>query len=570
MRRTLFSLMLLGSLMLSLLAVRPTQAQQEALPPGGFVEVSGSQLVRVGQPVQLLGSYYEPQNYTPLEMWLYWDSTRIAHDLQLARQHMGTNVVWIKLPYTLHRNVADDGLIQEELITRLREVLQIVGALDMRVIITLFDGYSTFPTPGRFSEEKNITYLYHLVGSFAGDERILGWDIYYKPDRNHKWRDGASQQVLSWLVRMANHVQQYAPHQLVIVTMDDYTNLWEPDFDGHIIYDYVDIIMLRGSDTEDIIEDVADIRTRSGKPIVLYDYAHASGPPCRDSKYTPERQASEHAELLQHVLAEGHVSGIMMRELLDINSGPLEAWDEKTFHEGFFDIDYQPRPAAAVLQAYGAPPLPNVTTSNLPLRALSYKPPYLFDEALMLDGEPRPIEGTDHFVKFDMRRAWDTFGGRHSLGLPLTEAYKRAEDNRVVQYFEAGVLVLYPEARNEESYAEKGPLERLKDRVRVAYTGLEYTQGRVFPPPDGEKDGRRFHETGHYVEGEFLRFYERANGDWRLGNPISERFMEEVNGTPTMVQYFEKGRLEVDPATGLPRFGQLGAWRFQVQCQNMP
>ncbi|NJO06093.1 MAG: hypothetical protein HC876_11530 [Chloroflexaceae bacterium] len=42
--------------------------------------------------------------------------------------------------------------------------------------------------------------------------------------------------------------------------------------------------------------------------------------------------------------------------------------------------------------------------------------------------------------------------------------------------------------------------------------------------------------------------------------------IEDVNGIPTRVQYFRRGRLEVNPKTGVIQFGQLGSWFWEQRC----
>jgi hypothetical protein len=184
------------------------------------------------------------------------------------------------------------------------------------------------------------------------------------------------------------------------------------------------------------------------------------------------------------------------------------------------------------------------------------------------------VEGSQFYVRNELRHAWELFGGRYSFGMPLMDAYKRAEDNRVVQYFDGAVLELHPDARSEDDYAELGRFERLQAVVRVMDVGNQYAEimGLEFPPPPEEVPyARYFSETGHYLrEGPFRTFYNRASGEWRLGAPISEEMTEDINGVPTTVQYFERGRLELDPETEDVRIGQLGSWRFAYQCEHMP
>ena len=81
--------------------------------------------------------------------------------------------------------------------------------------------------------------------------------------------------------------------------------------------------------------------------------------------------------------------------------------------------------------------------------------------------------------------------------------------------------------------------------IQPTALGAALAAGRGLPPPQPP-------------QGQFLDFYNGVNGHWRLGGPISAELTETINGVPTRVQYFEKGRLELNPATQTVRMGQLG------------
>jgi hypothetical protein len=58
------------------------------------------------------------------------------------------------------------------------------------------------------------------------------------------------------------------------------------------------------------------------------------------------------------------------------------------------------------------------------------------------------------------------------------------------------------------------------------------------------------------------------NGPWRLGQPISNEQVEQVNGVPTRVQYFERGRLEWREASQSVGFSPLGVQARAITCQQ--
>lgn len=86
-------------------------------------------------------------------------------------------------------------------------------------------------------------------------------------------------------------------------------------------------------------------------------------------------------------------------------------------------------------------------------------------------------------------------------------------------------------------------------------------------------DERFFERTQHYVRGEFLEYYESIeNADLLLGAPITEagsdRFRENVT-----VQYFEKGRLELDitrPEGERVSIADLGQLLFDETRRGLP
>lgn len=63
-----------------------------------------------------------------------------------------------------------------------------------------------------------------------------------------------------------------------------------------------------------------------------------------------------------------------------------------------------------------------------------------------------------------------------------------------------------------------------------------------------KENGEFFAQTGHWVTGDFLKFYKSVPDHIKLyGYPITDSFPKTVNGTKTMlVQYFERARFELN------------------------
>ena len=149
---------------------------------------------------------------------------------------------------------------------------------------------------------------------------------------------------------------------------------------------------------------------------------------------------------------------------------------------------------------------------------------------------------TGHTVRGPFLQYWQQHGGLAQFGYPKTEVFFVA--GRAVQYFERARFEYWPEFRGT-------PWE-----VQLGFLGRYALQGRVFPrqpapdpnlPPDPNR--RYFPETGQYVQGPFLKYWDAHGGLAIFGLPISGEIQEinPVDGKVYTVQYFERARLEYHP-----------------------
>jgi hypothetical protein len=476
-------------------------------------------------------------------MWRAWDGPQAERELRLARDRLGINVVRVLLPINFTGKDADEGRVTPLLVARLREMAQIAGSLDLRLIVTLFDFYKTFAVPGGDDERRDLAYLRELLGNFSGDDRILAWDLHNEPDHYDRWKDGDQQRVLSWLGRMADEVHRIAPNQLVTVGMGNYQNLLVPGPDGRRVIDYSDIVSVHMYDAGAALTALETVRANTGKPILFEEFGWPTGPRCLRN-YNEATQVILYRAVLD--AARQHAVGVVAWTLRDYDSGPTDRWDTFEEHFGLFRPDNSLKPAAELLRAYAAPPLPSAVKTELPLTTTN---PQLPGGA----GGPLLIADTGLYVKGPFRRAWELLGGRESFGLPLTDAYVRPDDRTVVQYFERAVLGLYTEGTDDPNFRARPEVDRIRYMIVPLDLGLNYGAGRGFG-------------AGPALGATFQEFYTRIDGAWRLGPPISGELTEEIGGATTTVQYFQKGRLERS-ADGNIQIGQLGSWALDEQCR---
>lgn len=512
----------------------------QAGPPGGFIQVQGDKLTRLGQVVQLKGVNYYPQWRPWSEMWWRWDGQQMERELRLARDQLGINAVRILVPYNISGTRDGLGKITPRVFNEIRESAQIAGDLHLRLIVSLFDFYVNFEKPGSPNYERDKAYVRQVVGAFANDERIFAWDIHNEPDHYGAWGD-RPEGVQSWLSHIANEVHAAAPNQLVTVGMGQHTNLWAGP-QGQQPVDYSDFVSVHIYDAGSAARVLDEVRAHTNKPIVVEEFGWPTDPPCMAPNYTEETQAGLYRDIM--AAAKDRASGMFAWTLRDYEGSRTMRWDTREEHFGLYRADDTLKPAATIFRNMLAAPLPS---ADHPAVALTTTNPALPNDQL----SPLPIPGTPYHVKSVFRRAWETLGGQESFGLPLSNAFERPSDHQVVQYFEKAVLEFNKDADDDHDYDNLPEIEKI--------------HRSLIPQPIGRASVGAASQ-GAAVSDAFRPLYDRIDGGWRLGAAISAERVETVNGTPTRVQYFENGRLEWNAQTQSAVVSSLGGGAWQGFC----
>jgi hypothetical protein len=532
----------------------PAPAATAPLQRGGFVEVSGSRLTRLGRPIQLKGVNYYPMGRPWRAMYDAWDPRQIERELRLGRDQLGINTVRVLLPYETQYPQERTGIVSTLQLQHLREMAQIAGDLDLRLIVTLFDFHDNFPAPGTAEEREHFAYLRSLLGNFVGDDRIIAWDLHNEPDHYDTWKNGNADRVLTWLGRMADEVHRIAPNHLVTVGMGFYENLLRAGPDGRRPIDYSDMVSVHNYNRRDMARQFDVLRAATPKPLVLEEFGWPTGITCLNRDYQEAEQLQVYTDML--AAATGRAAGVVAWTLRDFHAGPTVRWDTREEYYGLYRPDDTLKPAARVFQAYPAEPLPAAFRTSLPLTVPGPNPTAGNTGSLL-------IAESGYHVKGLFRRAWDLLGGHASLGAPLSEAFVLPGDvperNRVIQYFEAGALQLRPNAVREPGFATLPTIVQIQRQVVPLDVGVGHASSRGIPA-GGERE----------IADVFQSFYRAIHGQWRLGEPITDAFVEDLGGVSTTVQYFRNGRLQLNPTTGVVEAGNVGRSAWAARCAAAP
>ena len=567
---SLLTILVIAALAVLLTPVDATPAQ----PTGDFVTVDGNRLLYKGQPIKLKGVNFYPKDQPWAYMWTQWDGEAAKRDLSRARE-LGVNAIRILVPYSPSTGWTekDTGEVDPVYLNELRQMVQIAGEMDMKVIVALFDFYD----PGKETlspaeaERRNKLYIEAIVGAFAADDRVLAWDIHNEPDQYASWRDNDKQrEFIAWMAHVAVEIRRLDPNHPLTIGMSLYDSLFIADNSGPPYpdeparglspADLSDFLSFHSYNAGNIDWQIEYIKLHSNKPIVLQETGWPSGPPCTDPIYTETQQ-----NLLYRLMIEGanksDIAGVLNWQLWDFPPG-ISLGSGKESHEDYFGLLTRNgawKPAMPLFRdgwpvagaTAPAPLLPSQTTSNLPLTKQpppatptdpNWVPPLYFPE-------------TGHYAHGLFRDYWKRFGGLEIFGYPLTE--QRLEGDYWVQYFERARFEYHPEyAKTIPDWDKLDSQARLKLQIQLTRLGADLvdkrTNGKGHPSVDPlllPPDAIYFPQTGHAISGTLGSYWHSHNGPTNFGYPLSSPAEEvsQADGKPYTVQYFERTRLELHP-----------------------
>lgn len=560
--RVLLALMLLAvSVYLPPARVAPASA-------GDFVGVQGTQLMFRGKPIKLKGTNFYPKDTPWADMWRRWKGEDAKRDL-LRAQEVGINSIRILVPYKPENGWTNKatGEVVPEYLDELRQMVQMAGELNMKVMIALFDFYDPYydeKLPRPEAEARNKLYLQGIVSAFKDDDRVMAWDIHNEPDQYKSWYEARNiSEFVGWMDRMGAEIRRLDPGHLVTVGMSSFDNLFVADktgapplgkqASGRTVADISDFLSFHSYNVGNMDWQIAYIKGQANKPVVLQETGWPSGPPCQTPDYSEARQVFVYDAMIK-AAKKGDLSGLMQWQLWDLKTGVSSGRGRET-HEDYFGLlrrDGSWKAAMPLFRdAWPVEPLPSIKSSNLPLTIASTPvsppnpdllPPLYFPE-------------TGHYIYDSFRDYWRRFGGLEVFGYPLTEV--RKEGDYWVQYFERARFEDHPEnVKKTPNWESLEKAQKLKLVVQLTRLGADYvarnTGGKEYPRVDQSQiaSGTTFFpETGHSISGKIAEYWQANSGLTNFGYPLSEQVQEvsQADGKTYTVQYFERTRLELHP-----------------------
>ncbi|HMA37475.1 MAG TPA: cellulase family glycosylhydrolase, partial [Chloroflexia bacterium] len=454
---------------LAVLALNGPAAPAARAADGQFAGVQGSHLVYDGAPVRLKGASFYPHNQPWAYLWERWDGPATRADLARLAD-FGANTVRVLLPYREDLGIVDaSGAVRPVMLDRLRQLTQMAGELHLKVIFTLFDWYDDTPAASDPRWPQNQAYLGSLTDAFAGDDRVLGWDLHNEPDIYDSWHTHPAA-AIDWLLRVAAELHRRAPQQLVTVGVAHAASLWQADPQGRTLLDASDFASFHSYDAAAIGDEIAALRAHTGQPIVLEETGWPTGPCGADPTYSEATQRYLYQQMIAGAEAAG-LDGILAWTLWDFppTASSGAGVESPQDHFGLLRLDGSLKPGAVLFRdgfRAGVRPLVSQATSDLPLTVAppppapyhppDWQPPLVFPE-------------TGHTIWDEFRDYWRRFGGLVVFGYPITEA--RLEGDLKVQYFERARFEWHPSNARLPGFAGLAKADQLRLVVQLTRLG---------------------------------------------------------------------------------------------------
>ncbi|MEM7799571.1 MAG: hypothetical protein AAF633_10305 [Chloroflexota bacterium] len=280
--------------------------------PLAAVEPQSGSILLDGEPFEIHGINYYPQETPWLEMWKQYDGQVIDEDFALISS-MGLNTIRIFVPFELFGK--DDVTEAEHIqyLQLLRDVLNLAWEHDLRVIVTLFDLDGEYGLLGWPEADRHIE---GIVSTFKTHPAILAWDIKSQPDLDYG--HAGEELVNSWLAHAIDVVRLYDPHHLVTIG-------WSSPEAAVVHADKVDFVSYQfNGHPDELLGRLAPLQAAAGpaKPLVLSQFGLSTW----NSFFFPngtteEEQANYYAEMV-NLIESNEIGGYLAWTLYDFPHVP--------------------------------------------------------------------------------------------------------------------------------------------------------------------------------------------------------------------------------------------------------
>ncbi|WP_396178154.1 glycoside hydrolase family 2 TIM barrel-domain containing protein [Flavobacterium sp.] len=229
--------------------------------------------------------------------------------------------------------------IKPEKLEKLKTLLDLAEAKNLKVVVTLFDFYSDYTL-----ESWTLTsrHAEKIVTTFKDHKAILAWDIKNEPNLDFENRD--KNNVLNWLQQMITVIKENDPNHLVTIG-------WSNSYEATNLEDKVDFVSYHFYNAIDDFEKEYGILDKATKkPIVIQEFGVPSYRGLWNWTGTTQDDQAEYHKKMQELFKKNNLA-FMSWTLYDFPAVPDQVagkwpWQknrQKKF--GFIDEKGKEKPA---------------------------------------------------------------------------------------------------------------------------------------------------------------------------------------------------------------------------------
>ncbi|WP_372754502.1 glycoside hydrolase family 2 TIM barrel-domain containing protein [Mariniflexile sp.] len=285
--------------------------------------------------INIKGINYYPQN-TPWDMFGEAFSIKtILNDFRIIK-NAGLNTIRIFIQY----EDFGKGNVKPEKLEKLKKVLDLAEAEQLKVVVTLFDFYGDYSV---LDYTINQRHAETIVSTFKNHNAIIAWDIKNEPNLDFDSR--GKNKVLAWLKHMINLVKSIDKTHAVTIGWSNAESATilknELDFVSFHYYENLDNLDTTYKNLKSMITD---------KPVVLGEFGLSSYSGIWNFYGESEKTQAEYYKKAQHIISKNNIP-FMSWTLYDFNKIPKEVvgrlpWRKRTQeHFGFINQKGETKPA---------------------------------------------------------------------------------------------------------------------------------------------------------------------------------------------------------------------------------
>jgi hypothetical protein len=211
--------------------------------------------------LHIKGINYYPKD-TPWDMFgKTFNTTEISNDFKIIKD-AGLNSIRIFIQY----EDFGKGTVKSDKLTKLKQILDVAQANNLKVVLTLFDFYGNYSV---IDWTLNQKHAITIINAVKNHDALLAWDIKNEPNLDFKTR--GKKMVIAWLNNMISLVKS-------IDTKHPVTIGWSDTKSAVILKEKVDFISFHYYEgLEKLSASVQKLRNKiPNKPLVMQEFGISS------------------------------------------------------------------------------------------------------------------------------------------------------------------------------------------------------------------------------------------------------------------------------------------------------